>query len=110
MVKRNTEQRETGHRLTDHASGTPEQIGQGFLDNDIIIVLFVMELLDDGFIHNPTEAEFVKKDNLFPLHSPISSLEHSLSLFKGQDAGDALPGTSPCVCFNSIIVVPGMDL
>jgi hypothetical protein len=49
-------------------SGTSEQIGQGFLDDGILILVAVMYLFDEGFIDDPTKAQFVKKDDLFTVH------------------------------------------
>jgi hypothetical protein len=58
----------TGDGQRTDGSGTSQQIGQGLFHNCILIRITVMDFFNDRFVDDPTEAQFVKKDDLFAVH------------------------------------------
>jgi hypothetical protein len=57
-------------------SSTSEQIGQGFFDDGILVLITAMNLFNKGFIYDPTKTQLVKKDDLFTVHICVASFEH----------------------------------
>jgi hypothetical protein len=45
-----------------------------------------MYFFDNGIVNHPAKSQFIKEDNLFPIHIHMTSLEPSVSQHRQQKA------------------------